>query len=209
MRPLTLATISTCIGLAYAVLRYHEAFFGSHPTAQLPLFLFNKALSVAALLMIATAVGARTLAGLFGKFGDSLQRDRRAIGMTGFGMAAAHSAMSFVLLTPGYFGKFYAAGSGKMNLVGELSTLAGIAALALLVWQARLPAADEQSPRKTLRRLGLAVLALSAVHVAVMGWGGWMKPADWPGGLPPITLWSFGIALLGLLLAVVPLGERG
>ncbi len=196
------------VGLAYAVLRYHEAFFGTDPTDQVPLFLLNKAVSVAAVLMIALAVGARVLGRAPGRFGARLLQDRRRIGLTGFGLAVAHSAMSLVLLTPDYYGKLYLM-SGRMNLAGEVSTLVGLGALALLAWQSRLPAAGNDDDRRLLRRLGLSVLVLSAAHVAVIGWGGWFAVGRWPGGLPPITLIAFVIAAAGLVMGLIPTRPRG
>lgn len=207
MRPAFIATLSFVIGLAYAVLRYHDAFFGTHPSDQLPLFIFNKALSVAALFLIALAVAARSLAHYIGRL-KGIKRDRRTIGLVGFVFAAVHSGISLALLTPDYYAKFYRT-TGTMNLVGELSMLAGILAMTLLVWQAQLPAAKAEDDRRTLRQLGLGVLVLSAIHVAVMGWPGWFEPATWPGGLPPLTLWSFGIALTGLSLGALPKRHEG
>jgi hypothetical protein len=31
----------------------------------------------------------------------------------------------------------------------------------------------------------------AAGHVLVMGLSGWLQPAGWPGGLPPISLLAF------------------
>ena len=135
-----------------------------------------------------------------------IERDRRKIGLAGFALAAIHSVMSLALLSPGYFPKFFN-GAGTMTLAGELSTLLGVLALAGLVWMAALPAAGPSDDRRLLRRLGLGVLALTALHVAVMGWAGWFKVADWPAGLPPITLISFVIAVLGLALGLLPRGR--
>ncbi|MFN3168182.1 MAG: hypothetical protein ACE37H_14060 [Phycisphaeraceae bacterium] len=206
MRVLLLALISLALASVYAVLRYHDVFFGVHPADQLPLYILNKAVSWAALVMIALAVGARPIARLSADKLAWLKRDRRAIGMIGFGFAAVHSAMSFALLSPSYYGKLYLE-SGKMNTWGELSMLTGIVGMALLVWQANLAKANHGEARRTLRRLGWSVLGLTAVHVAAMGWPGWLEPSAWPGGLPPITLWSFVVALTGLVLGVIPVGR--
>lgn len=189
--------------MTYAVLRYHVSFFGVHGSDQLPLFIFNKAVSAASLMMIALAVGARALQRVFGGPFNAIARDRRPIGLAGFGLAGAHTAMSVLMLTPAYYGKLYTP-AGKMSFAGELSMLAGVAALVLLVWQARLPKSGLGDPRRALRGLGLGVLALSALHVAAMGWGGWFEVSAWPGGMPPITLWSFVIALVGVGLGLMP-----
>ena len=195
------------VSLVYAVFRYHERFWGSHNLDQVPLFIVNKAVSVAAIGMIGLAVAARTLArGWPGGFGG-VARDRRRIGMTGFGLAGLHTLLSLAILTPNYFGKLYKEG-GQMHLMGELSILAGAVAVVLLVWQSRLPAAHAGDDRRVLRRLGLWVLLLTGVHVAALGWRGWLEPGAWPGGLPPITLLSCVIAMAGLVLGLWPSRRR-
>ena len=50
------------------------------------------------------------------------------------------------------------------------------------------------------QRMGYLALMLVAAHVAVMGFSGWLKPADWPGHLPPISLVAFIAALIPLLI---------
>jgi hypothetical protein len=207
MRPVLLAIVSLAVSSVYAVLRYHDAFFGVHRADQLPLYIFNKAVSFAALAMIALAVGARLVARLSGGRLGWFKHERRSIGFIGFGFAAVHAGMSLAMLSPSYYGKLYLE-SGKMNLWGELSMLAGVAGIALLVWQAKLPQANEGDGRRSLRWLGLGVLGLTAAHVGAMGWPGWLEPATWPGGLPPITLWSFVVALVGVTLGVLPV-RRG
>ncbi len=202
-----IALLSTVAGLAYAILRYHDAFFGVYPTDQLPLYVFNKALSVTALVMIVLAVGARALSRLPGRFTAGLLHERRAIGLTGLGLSLVHSAMSLAMLTPSYYCKLYQ-DNGRMNLEGELSMLAGLIALALLVCQGRLRAASETDDRRVLRRLGLSVLTLVAIHLLAMGWRGWLDVQHWPGNMPPITLISFVIALVGLSLVLISPGRR-
>lgn len=201
------AILTLVLALVYAVLRYHQAFFGVHPSDQLPLFILNKALSFAALGLIVLAVSARPLAHLSGGRLSALKQQRRSIGLVGFGYAAVHSVISLAILTPDYYAKLYH-DSGKMNTAGELSILTGTLAIALLTWQARLPKAGDDEPRRLLRSLGLVVLALTALHVAAMGWPGWFKPQAWPGGMPPITMLSFVLALAGLLFGLLSMGRK-
>lgn len=192
---------------AYAALRY--VVFGDVSVDQLPVFVMNKALSIAGLVLIALAVGARPIAGAV-PAASWLRRDRRALGMAGLAFAGVHTVLSLLLLDPAYFGKFYAAGAGRMTLAAELSMLAGAVALALLVWQSRITcggtAGDDASRRASACRrwLGTGVLALAGLHVGFMGLPGWFTPADWPGGLPPITLLSTGVAVLGVIAGLAP-----
>ena len=43
----------------------------------------------------------------------------------------------------------------------------------------------------TSRRFLLFALVLGGVHLFFMGYEGWMNPAGWHGGLPPISLVAF------------------
>jgi hypothetical protein len=43
-------------------------------------------------------------------------------------------------------------------------------------------------------------LLLGGVHMLFMGYSGWLDPAGWHGGLPPISLVAFGFFAVGYLL---------
>lgn len=199
MRTNVYGFIVLLVGLGYAVVRY--IVFGGVSIEQLPLYVTNKAVSVAGLVLIVTAVGARPLSGWL-PGGGWLLAERRSLGMLGLGLSAVHSVMSLMLLNPGYFAKFYDAQTGHMHLAAEVSMLAGVVALALLVQQSRV--GDRAGGASQLRWLGLGVLALSLMHLVFMGWPGWWTPGKWHGGLPPITLLSAVVALVGLGLGLVP-----
>lgn len=199
MRTYVYGSIVLLVGLGYAIVRYIA--LGGVGIEQLPLYVTNKAVSVAGLVLIVTAVGARPLSGWL-PGGGWLLAERRSLGMLGLGLSAVHSVMSLMLLNPGYFAKFYDVQTGRMNLAAEVSMLTGVVALALLVRQSRV--GDGAGGASQLRWLGLGVLALSLMHLGFMGWPGWWTPGNWHGGLPPITLLSAGIALLGLGLGLVP-----
>jgi hypothetical protein len=198
MRAYVYGGLVLLVGLAYAVVRY--IVFGGVGVGQLPLYVANKAVAFAGLALIVTAVGARPLSAWLPGCGWLLN-ERRSVGMLGFGLSAVHTVMSLMLLNPGYFGKFYDAGTGQMHPAAEVSMLAGVVALALLVVQSR---AGEGSRRSSLRWLGVGVLAMSLVHLGFMGWPGWWTSGKWPGGLPPITLLSAVVAGVGLGLGLVP-----
>jgi len=45
----------------------------------------------------------------------------------------------------------------------------------------------------TSRRFLLAAMLLTGAHLLFMGYEGWLKPAGWHGGLPPISLVAFAV----------------
>jgi hypothetical protein len=48
----------------------------------------------------------------------------------------------------------------------------------------------------TSRRFLIWALLLGGVHVLFMGYSGWLSPAGWHGGLPPISLVAFVVFVL-------------
>jgi DMSO/TMAO reductase YedYZ heme-binding membrane subunit len=178
------------LALIYAVLRYHV--FGGVPWASLPLYTTNKAVSLAGLALLAAAYLVRR-SGLAVRFG-----------LTGLALTAVHVLMSLALLDPAYYPKLY--NLAKLHLAGEIAMLCGCVAAILLALPAiaSLPALAEALGRRrwsACQRMGYAALAITGIHVLAIGVPGWFAPATWPGGMPPITLLSF-------LIALAPLGAR-
>jgi len=52
----------------------------------------------------------------------------------------------------------------------------------------------------TSRKFMLFALLLGAVHLFFMGYQGWIDPAGWHGGLPPISLVAFTIFTIGYVI---------
>jgi hypothetical protein len=46
----------------------------------------------------------------------------------------------------------------------------------------------------------LFALVLGGLHLFFMGYEGWLKPAGWHGGLPPISLVAFAFFAVGYLI---------
>ena len=190
--------------LAYAGVRYHVV--QGVPLSQAPLYILNKAISLGGLALLAMSF-------LVGKVAGLRWADRRTklvvikfCGLVGFSLIGAHVLMSLALLDPAYYAKFYV--DQKFNLIGELNLTLGIFAL----WCFSLPAItslpymyDELGADRWLRaqRIGYLGLATAAGHVLVMGLPGWLHPADWPAGMPPITALAFVVAIVPLVLRVV------
>ena len=125
-------------------------------------------------------------------------------GLMGFFLACIHAFMSFFLLTPAYFAKYFD-DDGRLNLQGEVGMSVGIFALFFLLSPAvttlpMMPKALGGWRWKRTQRMGYGALTLVAVHLVVLGWKGWLEPAGWHGGIPPISLVAVVAALLPLLV---------
>ena len=52
---------------------------------------------------------------------------------------------------------------------------------------------------KRSQRMGYLCLILVFAHMVVLGIKGWLTPAHWPWGLPPISLWAAAAAAIPLV----------
>ena len=172
------------VSLAYAVLRYNV--FAGVDGAQVPVFITNKAISVASVVML----------GISRVVSDKPRR--KHLGLFGVALAALHVLLSLMLFHPAYLAKLYRP-NGTMTAAAELSMLAGAIATVLLGWKlyatVMRPLDRQIAGTSLVRGLGRFTLVLVAAHVACIGAAGWLELAKWPGGLPPITLLSCLIAL--------------
>ncbi len=188
--------------LAYAVVRYH--FAGDVAWRHFPLFILNKATSLAAVIFVACSY----LVGKIIRWHDHDKALRLVVikfcGLMGFFLAGVHAFFSLGLLSPAYYAKYFDAGGG-LNLQGELAVSAGVIALFFLMSPAittlpMMPKAIGGRRWKRSQRAGYVALALVVVHLVVLGWKGWLAPSGWHGGLPPISLVAFVAALVPLLV---------
>jgi DMSO/TMAO reductase YedYZ heme-binding membrane subunit len=206
-RRITLATLAAAF--AYAVVRY--VVVGTVPPAQLPVYVLNKAVAVAALALVAAALAVGPLLRL--GLGDKRWLARRkSLGVHGFVLGAVHSALTIAILSPRTYGKLHDA-AGALTFEGGLALLAGVAAFAALVGPAITSATvvRRSMPVDAWRRTqGIAVIALGVglAHVIVLGWRTWLTPERWPGHLPPLTAISVAVAVLSLAVrAAAPCGR--
>ena len=189
--------------LAYAVLRYHIV--GDTPWSNFPLFILNKVISLAAVVFVACSY---LVGRIFNWHNDDPALRLVVIkfcGLMGFFLAAIHAFHSFFLLTPAYFGKYYAE-NGRLNLQGELGMAVGILALFFLLSPAittlpMMPKALGGWRWKRSQRVGYVALILVVVHLVVLGVKGWMTPSKWPSGFVPISL-------IACVIAIVPLAVK-
>ena len=190
------------VSLAYAIVRYY--FAGDVLWRHFPLFILNKATSLAAVIFVACSY-------LIGKIIHWHDDDRalrlvviKFCGLMGFFLAAVHAFFSLALLSPAYYGKYFDDG-GRFNLQGELGLAVGVVALFFLLSPAvtTLPMMAKALGGwrwKRSQRTGYLALVLVVVHLVVFGWKGWLAPQGWHGGLPPISLVAVVVALVPLLV---------
>jgi DMSO/TMAO reductase YedYZ heme-binding membrane subunit len=180
-------------GLAYAILRYH--IMGPVPWKDFPFFILNKGISLSAFILLTCNFSFGPLNNLGVRVPEGWLNARKAMGMTGFLLVLIHALMSFLLFRPAMYGKFFEA-DGTLTLLAGLSMLGGILAFVVL-WAYNLSfqtflREDRAFIRFiTSRKFLLFALLLGAVHLFFMGYSGWLEPAGWHGGLPPISLVAF------------------
>ena len=180
------AVIILICSTIYAVLRY--TICGPVELVHLPSYLLNKATamsSVGFLMLMAMA--------------QMRQQPER---MKYWGRMAMHTVcvhvlLSLALLSPERYPKFYA--DGQLILSGELTVLLGcLAAYCFIMLACK---SDWMQRYTSLYRQG-ALLLISG-HLVCMGLSGWLTPSYWHGGLPPISLLSFGFTVGAFLLELV------
>ncbi len=120
----------------------------------------------------------------------------------GFFLAAVHAFFAVCLITPAYFAKYFDE-VGRLNLQGEVAMSTGVIALFFLLSPAvtTIPTMAKSLGGwrwKRTQRMGYVALILVVGHLVALGLKGWLAPAGWTAGMPPISL-------LALVAAVVPL----
>jgi DMSO/TMAO reductase YedYZ heme-binding membrane subunit len=176
--------------LAYALIRYQ--FAGDVPWRHFPLFILNKATSLAAVILV-------TCSYLIGKIIRWHDHDKalrlvviKFCGLMGFFLAVVHAFFSLCLLSPAYYGKYFD-DIGRLNLEGETAMTTGVLALLFLLAPAvttlpMMPKAIGGWRWKRNQRLGYVALVLVVGHLVALGIKGWLAPQDWHGGIPPVNL---------------------
>lgn len=198
----SIITVSMSFAIGYAILRYHIV--GDVPWKDLPFLILNKGLSLGAFILIGLnfAMGPARNLGL--PVSPAWLNARKALGMSGFLFILVHALISFMLFSPAVFGKFFEA-DGTLTGVAGISMLAGILGFVVL-WGFNLSFQTFLREDKvfigfiTSRKFLIWALMLGGIHVLFMGYSGWMEPAGWNGGLPPISLVAFIFFAVGYLL---------
>lgn len=212
-QPVTAKWAGVVLGasLGYAILRYHLA--GDVAWAHFPVFIVNKATSLAAVILVACSY----LVGRVLRWHNDDPVIRLVVikfcGLGGFFLAGVHAFLSLCILRPAYFAKYFEA-DGRLNAVGETGMAVGVLALFLLMSPAittlpMMPKAIGGQRWKRSQRVGYLALGLVALHLVVLGLAGWLRPGGWPAGLPPISLLACAAALVPLVSKLRERAARG
>ena len=186
-------------GIGYSILRYHIA--GPVAWKDFPFFILNKGISLSAFILLTLNFGFGPAKNLGMPVPSGWLNARKAMGMTGFLLVLIHVLMSLMLFSPAVYGKFFDEMS-TMTLLAGLSMFTGIVAFVVL-WGYNLSFQTHLREDKsfiqfiTSRKFLLVAMTLGAAHLFFMGYSGWLKPSDWPGGLPPISLVAFTVFVIG------------
>jgi hypothetical protein len=182
----------------YAILRYH--IFKGVEWQHFPLFIMNKILAFSGFLLLVLSVG---LEPVYGKKGPEWFTMRKFLGRSGLVMIVMHILMSFLLFRPEVYDKFFSA-DGTLNAVGEWSMLLGTLGIAAYIIMHNTFANPEDGNRfqQWVRSpfYGILALLLSALHVGILGFSGWLTPRDWHGGMPSISLLSVAFFLIAMII---------
>lgn len=174
----------------YATVRYN--IFKGVPWSDWPAYTLNKALALAALVVLVLSVVRRRSA--------QGPPDGSTLYMASV-FASMHVLLSLSLLTPVYYENLFV--QGKLTAAAGLSMALGAVAAAVMAAGKRLHLGGLDTDG---RSRSLAILAfVVGLHAALQGFTGWLAPATWPGRMLPITLISF---LLGLAAVAAVLRAR-
>jgi hypothetical protein len=194
--------ITLMLAIGYAILRYHIV--GPVPWRDFPFFILNKGLCLAGFLLLTMNFALGPLNSLGIAVPTGWLNARKAMGMTGFLLVLIHALMSFLLFSSSVYAKFFTE-DGGLTLLAGLSMLGGVLAFVVLwgynmTFQTFLREDKAFIQFITSRKFMLFALLLGAAHLFFMGYQGWLNPAGWHGGLPPISLVAFSAFAVGYVI---------
>ena len=182
----------------YAILRYH--IFKGVEWSHFPLFIMNKILAFSGFILL---VASLALEPVYRKQGTAWLTTRKFLGRTGMVLIIIHILVSFLLFRPEVYDKFFAA-DGNLNTLAEWSMLMGsLGIAAYLIMHNTFSKPEEGNGFQKLvmsPAFGITAMTLSALHVAIMGFEGWLTPREWHGGMPSISLVSVSVFVIGLIV---------
>lgn len=175
----------------YATLRYNV--FKGVAWEEWPVYVVNKVFALSALILLVRCVVQQRRRGTV---------DASLLTVAG-GLMLTHVALSLAILDPAYYSKYFT--GNKLTCQAGWSMLIGVvAALGIIVYSRA--CANRRAPSWIWM---IAVLAfLSGIHAALLGYRGWFTPEAWPGYMVPITLISFAVGAIGIVVAAWPASKK-
>jgi len=190
--------------LVYSIGRYHLA--GGVPWKEFPFFIMNKAISLNGLIMLIITFSISPLKNMGIRVSDNWMRSRKVFGISGFISIFIHVIMSLMLFSSAYYGKFFD-DAGRMTLNAQISMLFGVLAFVVL-WFYNMSFYKQGKDTQInkfikSRNFLLSVMPFAALHLFFMGYKGWLNPAGWHAGIPPISLVAFTAFVIGYVINIV------
>jgi DMSO/TMAO reductase YedYZ heme-binding membrane subunit len=197
----TIIAVVILFSIGYAIVRYHIV--GPVAWKDFPFFILNKGISLAAFILLTCNFAFGPMKNLGLAIPSGWLQARKALGMTGFLLALIHVLMSFMLFSPSVYGKFFET-DGTLTLLAGLSMLGGVLAFVVL-WGYNLSFQTHLREDKafisfiTSRTFLIWAMLLGGAHLVFMGYEGWMNPAGWHGGIPPVSLVAISFFVIGYI----------
>ncbi|MCF6358895.1 MAG: hypothetical protein L3J54_13930 [Draconibacterium sp.] len=194
--------ITMLFSVVYVVFRYH--IFGGVPWKDFPFFILNKVVSLSAFILLTFNFTFGPIKNMGVKVPAKWLESRSVLGMIGFVLVIIHIFMSLILLSPAVYAKFFEI-DGTFTLLAGLSLLGGILAfVALWIYNLSFQTylRENQAFMKfiTSRKFLIWSLTFGAFHLFFMGFKGWINPAGWHGGMPPVSLVAFTFFVIGYVI---------
>ena len=195
-------TTTTILCIAYAIVRYNVA--GNVPWKDVPVFVLNKGISLASLVLLIGSLSLGPLCNLGVRISESTLQARKSMGIIGFAYVFIHLLMSMSILNPGYYPKFFAP-DFTLSLQGGIVIMAGILGIVLAgihhfsFKEGAIRAYPIIVAAKS-KKIVVCTMFFFGSHVFFLGFKGWLGVDQWHGGLPPISLLSFTLFFMGFMV---------
>jgi len=170
----------------YALLRY--VIVGPVETNEIPIFIFNKAVSWSAVTLLFLSIYATS---------KNLNTIARDYGTYAYWSIVCHVLLTLSILNNNHYSKLFE--YEKLTLFGQLSILTGVLlVVSFLYYHYNFSLTNNfTTVVKRITKIKL-ILIIALAHLFFLGGKGWLSPEQWYGYLPPITLISFIIVLITL-----------
>lgn len=178
--------IIVLISFLYSIIRYN--YFGDVSLTELPLFIFNKAISMSSVLLL-----------LFANLGfNNLdKKPANSIKNLSLFLITLHAVLSLLLVSKVYFPDFYQAERFSFN--GGVTLTAGVISI-ILFFTVFLNTAIVR--KENFGIFEILTYVFVSIHIFFRGYKGWITVEKWHGGMPPISLITFiAIVIAGALFS--------